>query len=373
MTRLTDLLITKLSLPSGATKLQHTFFDDGFKGFGVRVSVGGAKSFVLMHGKRRKLMTLGRYPDISLSDARILARKALVGALDATETNAAMLTFPDARARFLADARVHTKSSTYSEYERLLKKHFNFEKLITDITRKDIMDVVADLKDSPSIAQHAFVAIRTLMNWAVRRGYLSSSPVPPLRFKTISRSRILSDEELKFVWQRASELKTSYGYIVQLLILTGQRRGEIASLRRSWIIGDTLTFPIGFTKNKREHTMPIGPFAKQIISALPVVNDLLFPARGKPEQPYNGWSKAKREFDEALGFTDYTLHDLRRTFSSNLAKLAVPIHVTEKLLNHVSGTVSGVAAVYNRHNYADEMKHAIADYEAYLADLIAKA
>jgi integrase len=119
--------------------------------------------------------------------------------------------------------------------------------------------------------------------------------------------------------------------------------------------------------------MPIGPFAKQIISALPVVNDLLFPARGKPEQPYNGWSKAKREFDEALGFTDYTLHDLRRTFSSNLAKLAVPIHVTEKLLNHVSGTVSGVAAVYNRHNYADEMKHAIADYEAYLADLIAKA
>ena len=88
--------------------------------------------------------------------------------------------------------------------------------------------------------------------------------------------------------------------------------------------------------------------------------------------PFSGWSKAKREFDEGLNFSDYTLHDLRRTFSSNLAKIGVPIHVTEKILNHVSGTVSGVAAIYNRHSYADEMQEAMVNHEKYLNILIAQ-
>jgi integrase len=160
--------------------------------------------------------------------------------------------------------------------------------------------------------------------------------------------------------------------MVQLLILTGQRRREIAGLRRAWIRYGWITFPIGFTKNKREHRVPLGDFAKEIIESVSGKTDLLFPARGRTDVPFSGWSKSKKEFDRVLGFADYTLHDLRRTFSSNLAKLAVPIHVTEKLLNHVSGTVSGVAAVYNRHSYADEMREAMLAYEKYLENLVCK-
>src|SRR5665213_845670 len=366
MTRLTDLLIKKIALPHGATKRQHTYFDDGFKGFGLRVSEGGAKSFVLMYGKRRQLMTLGRYPDISLAEARLSARKALAGILDDSGSRVSAMSFAEARKRFLEDAQTNTKPSTYTEYERLLNKHFSLEKRLGAVSRQDIMDVIADLKRSPSTAQHAFVAVRTMMNWAVRRGYLDMSPVPPLRFKITSRSRILTDEELKLVWQRAEEVGFPYGRIVQLVELTGQRRGEIAGLRRSLIDDVAIIFPAGVVKDMREHNLPIAPITKQLVEALLGETDMLFPARGRSEQPFNGWSKAKRQFDHQLDIAPYTLHDLRRTYSSNLAKAGVPIHVTERLLNHVSGTVSGVAAIYNRHSYDSEMREAVSIHEMFL-------
>lgn len=371
---LTDLQIKKLSLPQGATK-QKTFFDGSMKGFGLRVSVGGAKSFILMYGKRRKLKTLGRYPETSLAKARVLARQVLgevAGGEEEEIVGKASLSFVDARDRFIDDSRHHTKPSTLNEYRRHLTKHFPFTKMLDEVSRSDIMEIVSNLKSRPSEAQHAFIAMRTMMNWAVRRGYLETSRVPSLRFKASSRARILTENELKAVWGRALETGYPYGTMVQLLILTGQRRGEIAGLRKAWIKDDWITYPKGFTKNKLEHRIPLGNLTKSIAEGITGKTDLLFPARGRTDVPFSGWSKSKKEFDQVLGFADYTLHDLRRTFSSNLAKLAVPIHVTEKLLNHVSGTVSGVAAVYNRHSYADEMQQAMASYEKYLHKLVAQ-
>ena len=205
-----------------------------------------------------------------------------------------------------------------------------------------------------------------MMNWCTRQGLLHSSPVPALQFKSNPRTRILTDDELRAVWHRAGDVGHPYGKIIQLLIITGQRRGEIAGLRRNWIKNDEIIFPKGFTKNKREHRIPIGSLAKQIIEQLPSETDILFPSRHSDETPFNGWSKSKCEFDQPLSIPNYTLHDLRRTYSSNLAQLGVPIHVTEKLLNHVSGTVSGIAAVYNRHTYAEEMQRAVDQHDQFL-------
>ena len=86
--------------------------------------------------------------------------------------------------------------------------------------------------------------------------------------------------------------------------------------------------------------------------------------------PFSGWSRAQRRLIRETGLEHFTLHDLRRTFATIHAKIGTPIHVTEKLLNHVSGTISGVAAVYNRHSYMDEMRTAVAEYDAYLEKLI---
>ncbi|MEZ5812484.1 MAG: site-specific integrase [Rhizobiaceae bacterium] len=361
--RLTDLQISKLKAPDRG---QKTYFDNALPGFGLRVSQGGAKSFVVMYGKERKLKTLGRYPSLGLKEARIAAKRIQSDQAlfkEVLDPSIIPITFAKARKRFLAETATRTKASTTKAYRWLLERHFSFDKSLQEVNRSDVMGVLEGLGSTPSERQHAFVAIRTLMNWCVRHGLIKASPVPRLTFQMQSRSRILSDQELKAVWSRAEEVSNPYGTIVQLLVLTGQRRGEIAGLRRSWINDDMIVFPAGFTKNKREHRLPLGPKASEFINAIPGDTDLLFPARGRKNAPFSGWSKSKREFDKPLDIEPYTLHDLRRTYSSKMAELGVPIYVTEKLLNHVSGTVSGIAAIYNRYSYMEEMKEAVMVYE----------
>lgn len=367
--RLTDIQIKNLKAPATG---QKTHFDDALRGFGVRVSQGGSKSFVVMYGPARKLKTLGRYPDLSLADARKEAKRVQVEALaeSAAPPRHQPVPFEDARTRFLADSKNRNKERTWLGYQRLLTRHFAFKENVGELRRADIMDAIEALAATPSEQQHAFVAIRVMMNWCVKRGFIDHSPVPPVTYRLQARSNVLSDRDVAEVWRRAGEVGYPYGPIVQLLLLTGQRRGEIAALRRSWIECDLIVFPEGFTKNKREHRVPLSPMARQVIDGLPEIGDLLFPARGADDRPFNGWGKSKERFDRPLQVAPYTLHDLRRTFSSNMARLGAPIHVTEKVLNHISGTVSGVAAIYNRYSYLDEMRAAVAQHDEFLASLM---
>ena len=206
----------------------------------------------------------------------------------------------------------------------------------------------------------------------------------PLRPPTSPRSgqtreRVLTDSELAAVLLQARKTPYPFGAIVELLILTGQRRGEIAALRWEWIDdkAKTITLPSSITKNKQAHTFPYGELASAVIAAIPRLNEYVFPAardrlKHKPATIFNGWSKPKVAFDKACPIAAWTLHDLRRTFATNLAALGTPIHVTEKLLNHISGTVSGVAAIYNRHAYLDEMRAAIDAWEKRLSFILAQ-
>lgn len=365
--RLTDIAIKKLTNPVDG---QVTHWDELTPGFGLRCSKK-SKSFVVMYGEKRKLKTLGRYPNLSLSDARAQARRFFVeyeaGAFVPDEP---CILFSEAKDRFLADCEGRNKPRTVADYKRLLEKHFPFEKPLDEIRRQHVMAVVSGLAKTPSEQSHAFVAIRTMMNWCVRHGLIDYSVVPKLKQTTPARDRVLSDSELRAVYLRSSEVGYPFGPIVQLLILTGQRRGEIGGLRRSWIEEDLVTLPTGFAKNKREHRFPLGQLAQDVIAALPDTGDLLFPAKTDWDKPFSGWAWHKARFDKDLeDVADYTLHDLRRTFATIHAKIGTPIHVTEKLLNHVTGTVSGIAAVYNRHTYLDEMKAAVAEHDKYIAKL----
>ncbi|WP_227287914.1 site-specific integrase [Boseongicola sp. H5] len=367
--KLTDLHVKRLKAPATGQKIH---FDETLRGFGVRVSQGGTKSFVVMYGPSRKLRTLGRYPSLSLADARKEAKRVQAEVLDHGDHAGQLerVDFAEARRRFLADSKVRNKKRTYTDYRRLLNRHFAFTKDIRDLSRRDVMSVIEGLAQTPSEQQHAFVAIRVMMNWCFKRGLIHTSPVPPMSFTAPARSYILPDVDLAAVWHRADEIGYPYGSIIQLLILTGQRRGEIAALRRSWVEDDLVVFPAAFTKNKREHRMPLSPMAQEVLRGIPDTGDLFFPARGSDDRAFNGWGKSKKRFDDTLEVAPYTLHDLRRTFSSNQARLGTPIHVTEKLLNHISGTVSGVAAVYNRYSYLDEMRQAVSHHDDHLAKLI---
>jgi len=366
--RLTDIAIKKLSSPLQG---QVTHWDELTPGFGIRCS-SKSKSFVVMYGEKRQLKTLGRYPDMSLAEARAEAKRFFVQYSDGAFAPAKLsISFADAKARFLQDCEGRNKPRTVADYTRLLNKHFQFSGTLEDFTREKIMKVVSGLSQTPSEQSHAFVAIRTMMNWCVRQGLIEYSVVPKMKQSSVSRNRILSDQELREVLLKAQETPYPFGPIIQLLVLTGQRRTEIGSLRRSWLVESHITFPEGFAKNKREHRFPLSPMAINVFKSVPDTGDLLFPAVTNLEKPFSGWAWHKARFDETLeGVDSYTIHDLRRTFATVHAKIGTPIHVTEKLLNHVSGTISGVAAVYNRHSYTEEMKIAVGEYDKYIANLI---
>ena len=204
-TRLTDLAVRKLPLSENG---QVTYWDELTPNFGVRCSTR-SKSYIVLLGEKRRRKTLGRYPDLSLADARKQAKQLL--AANALEGDALFLSqfapvsFTEAKARFLEDSRRRNKPRTFKDYKRLLDRHFNFSGDLQTVERKQIMKVISELSATPSEQSHAFVAIRTMMNWCVRHGLIAHSVVPPLKQKAAERNRVLTDDELGQVYRRSSD------------------------------------------------------------------------------------------------------------------------------------------------------------------------
>ena len=238
---------------------------------------------------------------------------------------------------------------------RTLSRYFHWTKPLDKITHRDIAEAI-DTIEAKSEAAHAFKNIRTFFNWCVPR-YLPHSPCnglkPPSRY--IPRSRVLSDDELRKVWHATGD--DIYGTTVRPLILMGQRLGETAAIQKEWLDGTTLTIPSVFTKNNREHKLPV-PHA-----AIPLIHKL---------HPFKSWGKCKGQLDKKSGVSGYTHHDLRRTYATNLQRLGTRLEVIETLLNHVSGTKAGIVGTYQRHDYQQEMKNAVDIYEQFLLALLAR-
>lgn len=377
--RLTDISVRALKAPD---KGQVTHYDDTLPGFGVRVSQGGSKTFIVVYGPTRRRMTIGRFPVVSLSDARTEAKRVVAEAT-LGKHRPKSVSFDTARDEFLENSKRKNRHSTYRNYVRLLR-HFAFGKTkLVDIAKQDVKRKLDRLADRPAEHQHALVAIKGFFRFAVRDGYLDRNPAEGLRThqRSTARDRVLSPPELKAVLGASESAAYPFGPIVELLILTGQRRGEIAALEWEWVdrTNRTITLPASLTKNKREHMFPYGDMVEAVLERLPRIDasPYLFPAskhRWKDKDPtiFDSWSKSKAALDKVLpDLEPWTLHDLRRTFATTLASLGVPQIVVEKLLNHVSGgTQSPIAQVYNRHSYLEEMREAISAYEAYLADLL---
>jgi integrase len=354
--RFTDLAIR--SLPEGL------YFDEATPAFGIRVGKT-RRTWLVTKGAResRTKVRIGHYPALSLADAR---RKAMV-ALGSPLQSLKAPTFLEAREEFLDMHGPTLKPRSLYQLQRTLRRHFKWTKTLDKITHTDISATIESIK-APSEAAHAFKDIRTFFNWCVPR-HIPHSPCaglkPPSKYKP--RERVLSDAELKKIWSAATEYP--FGPIVRLLILTGQRKTEVGTLRFEQINGQDQTINLPDTKNGRAHTFPIGPMTQSLIGNLPRDGDFLFMGRVKG-QPYNGWGKHKTEFEKVCGVKGWTLHDLRRTFATNLAALGTPIHVTEKLLNHVSGTMSGIVSVYQQHNYEKECRVAIGLWEQHLTRIL---
>ena len=219
------------------------------------------------------------------------------------------------------------------------------------MSRQSLMAYFRTLQDKPSAQAHAATAISVFLNWCVTNGWINFNPIAGLKGFTSYTpcTRILTDDELIVVFNHALSQQKPFYQIIALCILTGQRRGEVAKIRWKHVTENTITIPREVAKNKRELTFPIGELTRTILDTIPQSSDMLF--SGRTGTGFNSWSKSKKLFDKDLEIEHYTIHDLRRTFASTHAQLGTPIHVVEKLLNHVSGSFGGVAGIYNRYSY----------------------
>ena len=385
----TDLMLRKLT-SNGEDRLE--LWDARIPGFGVRVSKAGTKTFILLyrHRGRPRRMSLGRYPVLSLADARIQATEALLtitqGAdpalIEHAEDDPAFQ-FDAVVAAFVArHCAVQNKASTAKETERLLAKHFVAawkKRDVRDIRQSHINEILDALiaAGKPSEANHALGVIKTLFRWCVDREMLAISPCMKVKkpAKHGSRARVLNEPELKALWSVLDAEAYPFGVMTKLLILTGQRRGEVTQMRWSQLdlVGRTWTIPAELCSNGRGHLLRLSDHALSVLASVPRGgNDLVFPARGNAENVVSGFTRAKNRLDRLSGVTDWTLHDLRRTTATFLGKHDTPPHVIERVLNHVSGSFAGVAGVYNRHPYLDEMRNALQAWGSYVSTLSAR-
>ena len=222
----------------------------------------------------------------------------------------------------------------------------------------------------------------------MKRGALTVNPFAdlPIAKSVAKRERVLSDTEIAEIWRAVGDAASPYGTIIRLLILTGQRRGEVAGMTWSEISEDltTWTLPGERTKNGVTHGGPLSPPARGLLAAL-LPNDpkeakcvfvssaLVLP--GAVGTLFAGWSKSKRALDTAImnartkaaaatgaapaPLALWSVHDLRRTVATGLQRLGVRLEVTEAVLNHISGSRGGIAGVYQRHDLAAEKRAAL--------------
>lgn len=388
--QLNDIFVRNIPVPAEG-RVQYP--DVKLPGFGVRVSANGLKVFYLTYrfaGQSRR-MILGRYPYKSLAAARAEAHTAIGQITSGIDPQRVVSDEPVPAGRSLTFAKAldqfvqlycsqHNRPSTAAETERVLRSVFLPDWQNRDlqaISRQDILGILDAIvaRGAPSAAIHAYAAIRKFFTWCVERDLVEISPCLHLKppAKKHSRERVLSDDEIVRLWTASRGIGYPFGAMFQLLLLTGQRRGEVVGMR--WTEIDlkqgVWTIPGARTKNGKAHSVPLAPRVRAILKSLPRFESaFVFPARGKPEQPYSGYSKGKRELDALADLHDWTLHDLRRTAATGMAELGVPPHVVEKILNHSTGTFAGVAGVYNRFEYRSEMRSALRLWAAHNKKII---
>jgi integrase len=256
----------------------------------------------------------------------------------------------------------NNKARTIADYKRLISRHFSHldAKRIAQIGHLEISRILDELADTPSEANHAYISIKTLFNFAMERKLAAANPCPSgLPYKRGSRDRVLADPDLVAIWSAATEYP--FGAIVRLLILTGQRRTEIGALQWTYIHDDLLTLPSAVTKNGVEHTIPLTRLTQEILNSLPKLTAFVFPSKVSGGTHFSGWNKCKQRLP--VDIPHWTLHDIRRTFSTIHARIGTPPHITEHILNHQVGTLTPIAKIYNRYSYLDEMREAMCNYE----------
>jgi integrase len=390
---LTQIALDKLKsgparreVPDGKMRgLFHIIQPTGARSWAVRYRINGIS----------KKLTLGPYPAIDLKEAREKAADAIKVVVNGEDP--AAIKQERKRAELVPDDRdlvekvaaefvvryAKPKQRSWAETERILNKEVVapwMGRRLSKIGRADVHELLDGVVDrgAPIMANRCLAALRRMGAWAVERGLIESSRCDKVKAPAAERSRdrVLSDDELKAVWKAADAIRWPFGPMLQLLVLTGQRRDEIASM--SWNEIDfearTWTLPRERSKNDQAHVVPLSEQAIAILKDVPKIASkagYVFTTNGRA--PVSGFARAKARLDAALtaDMEPWVIHDLRRTFASGAARLGIAINVVEKCLNHSSGTFSGIVSVYQKHDFADEKRIAMQTWARHVAAVVA--
>lgn len=399
----------------------ETYWDDRLPGFGLKVTPAGGKVYLYRYRIARrgqasqtapKKYTIGRHGELTPDQARKRAQElaAMVAAgTDPREQEAELLAAKDEAARKRQERERVEADLAFTRLADLWLQHYELEKgrrpssvnMAEMVVRRHLKPALgtkpmphieyADLQaviDAIPVQQRAmrrnvFAYASVLFNWAMKRRYVSANPLLSMDKPEApaARDRVLEDAELLSVWTASESLSAPWGPLYRLLILTGQRKSEVAGA--CWAELDrgagVWTIPAHRAKNGSAHIVPL---SKAAIAEL----DGLAGGREWPQNGYvltttgrnsiSGFSKAKRALDDTIAaahdggtLPDWRVHDLRRTVATGLQRLGVRFEVTEAVLNHVSGAKGGVAGVYQRHDWAAEKRSALEAWSAHVEGL----
>jgi integrase len=323
---------------------QTDYFDETTKGLALRVTKQGTKAWTFLHGTpRRRRITLGRYPTISLASARALAMEAKEGRTQVMT----IATLTDIYLKALKGKR------SFRQIERLLRRDvlpIIGSIPLRELHRRDVTRVV-DAKAAPIAAKRAFDQLRAMIRWAVSRGDLDHNPIDGMKGPAASkpRERVLTDDEIRVLWQSLPQLRSpACQRVIKFCLVTGQRIGEVVGLRKAELdlAREVWNIPGSRTKNGHPHSVPLSPLALEIIG--------------------EGFDVVRRMYvsdtirENQFGLPRWTAHDLRRTALTKMAELGVAPIVLGHVANHRTTTRAGVTlGVYVHHQYEREKRQAL--------------
>jgi integrase len=366
---LTEAAIKHFPFPASRQEIA----DGLLPGLYLQLEPSGTRSWVVRYraGGRTRKQTLGRWPAIPLAAARNLARDAILavkqGRDPAREKRDARRLAKTNTLKAIADAYLdldgrELRSAAFDRrtLERLVYPELGRQP-IPDIKRSDIARLLDGIQkgSGPVMADRTLAIVRRVLNWHASRDDDFRSPIVKGMSRTKprerARKRILSDDELRLVWNAADQFEGPFGPFIQFLLLTAARRTEAAEIAHSEIKGRDWTLPAARNKTKEDLLRPLSPAALAALARLPEINGCPFPFTTDGKSAISGFSKFKAEFDRSCGVSGWTLHDLRRTARSLMSRAGVDADHAERCLGHV---ISGVRSVYDRHQYYAEKARA---------------
>lgn len=411
--KLTERKIETVTVDRG--RKDRLVFDDAQRGLAVRVTASGGRTYLCqysLHGQKWRV-PLGSCSALSLSKAREAAAAVMgdvaKGRNPAAERKEAAAAERAKRVRgrltlaiLIEDwARlhlVHRRPRYATEAVRALRHAFakHLDQPAEELDRATVVHLLdsqsrrhkdkgrtpKSTRRGTGIAGRTAAYGRACFGWALKRGTVRNNPFAelPLPTAVTKRDRVLTDEEAAAIWRAAGEAAHPFGAIVRLLMITGQRREEVAGMTWAEISENlaTWTIPGTRTKNGVPHLVPLSQPARELLQGLLSGPEGLQRARqdrraelalvfpGERGTPFSGWSKAKSALDTASSVSGWWLHDLRRTLATGLQRLGVRLEVTEAVLNHLSGSRAGIVGIYQRHDWAAEKRSALDAWSAHL-------